>query len=64
MNVARTIRDLRKHELSTTEADELARSIARAHEALKWYASADYGPNCKADVNVRARAVEALRGIE
>ena len=64
MNLARSLYHLRVHDLTTAQADELARVIEKMQDALKWYASADYGPNCKADVSVRARAVEALRGVE
>jgi len=64
MNLSRTVRDLRVHDLTTAQADELACAIEKMHEALKWYASADYGQGCRADVSVRWRAVAALKGIE
>jgi len=64
LNLSRTIAALRTHELPTADADALAAWIERAHDALRWYASADYGPKCRADAQVRMRAVEALKGVE
>lgn len=64
MNLARTVRYLRSDLLPQHEIDALADWIIKAHEALKWYASADYGPMCKADAQVRKRAADALKGVE
>lgn len=45
-------------------AQPVADERAKAHEALKWYASADYGLDCRVTTYVRSKAEEALKGIE
>lgn len=64
INLARTVTALRVHELTTTNADVLAWWITKAHEALRWYATADFGPDCRATAAVRAKATDALKGVE
>lgn len=66
MNVtlARMVRALRVHELSTMNADSLARWIERADEALLWYATIEYNSRDLSDVQLQSKANEALGGIK